>query len=119
MDLTSEELDDLVSNDLKDDELSKIYVCEWLSRTLDDINPCGEASVQETITLLTPETFEQAISLTTRANLGFVKDILMKYKDQMLAVYEERQKATISQEEEAAEKARIAAEEKEDKRWKE
>lgn len=109
--LTDEELDGFVSNDLKDEELSKEHICEWLSRNLEIHNQSGEASVQETITYLSPETFEQAISLATRANLGFIKDTLMRYQDQMLAFHEEEESLRIAQEAEE-EKARVAQEEK-------
>ena len=105
--LSQEELDDFVSDSVADEDLSPEHVCAWLNRKLEDNDPAGEASIQEQIIYLDPETFDQAIELATRAKLGFIKDTMMKYKAQMLAHHEESLRL-----EKQYEKERLAAEEK-------
>ncbi len=71
---------------------------------MEDKDPAGEASIQEQIIYLDPETFDQAIELATRAKLGFIKDTMMKYKAQMLAGHAENERQLKEFEEQEAQR---------------
>jgi len=83
--LTDDDLNALIYDDVPDEDLSPEHICEWFRRKISEQNPSQEAIDLVTVTCLSPDTFDQAIRLTTRADMLPIKEALLEYKPQMLA----------------------------------
>ena len=104
MSLSDDDLSSFVSKNVEDKDLSPEHVCEWLRRTIGVNNPSQVEIDMVTVMMLSPEIYDQAIELATRADLSSIKDTLLKYKAQMLAGHAENERQLKEFEEQEAQR---------------